>query len=332
MIQISTDNGGSWTELDRFAGPTNDGAFQSTAYDITSYMSATTRIRLISSPTMGNFDQVYFDNIQVAVTGALTCPGTDHFVINHNGVGINCLAEPMSVTAALSDGTTDTTYTGTVTLDTQSGTGTWTLASGNGVFNDATADDGLATYTFDALDAGVANFELDYQSGVSTIDVDAYDGTIRDDDSEGNLVFYSSGYTVTEAPLSNPPGVIDTTITPRTAATDFTLYLAAYGQTPSDPTCGIIESYDGPQNVNFWSTYVDPGTGTLSMTVDGNTISTTEGGSVSQLVNFTSGQGSITVNYPDAGMMNLGMKDITTTNPELPNGVIGASLRRMWRS
>ena len=41
---------------------------------------------------------------------------------------------------------------------------------------------------------------------------------------------------------------IDTQI----AGAPFAIHLAAYGTTPSDPTCGIIETYDGNKPLRFW--------------------------------------------------------------------------------
>ncbi|MDH3418153.1 MAG: hypothetical protein OEM78_01670, partial [Gammaproteobacteria bacterium] len=66
----SSDGGNSWTELDRFVGEgtnTSDATYQSVSYDVTAYISANTRVRFISSPTFGNTDIVYFDNVEIAV-------------------------------------------------------------------------------------------------------------------------------------------------------------------------------------------------------------------------------------------------------------------------
>ncbi|HEC19499.1 MAG TPA: hypothetical protein ENI97_09155 [Gammaproteobacteria bacterium] len=327
-IQVSADGGSSWSELGRLSGPANDGGYTTTSYDITAAMAANTRIRFITSPTMGNNDRVYFDNVQIAVDWTVSCPTLDHFVLSHNGTGIHCLAEGIAVSARLADNSVDTSYVGTIVLDTQSGAGSWTLSSGAGVFSDATPNDGLATYTFAAADNGAASFLLDYQTGTPSIDVDAYDGAIRDDDSEGLLVFSPSGFTVTAAALSNPPpGTIDTTIPAQTAASDFPLYLAAYGTTANDPVCGIIESYTGAKNLKFWSSYIDPATGTLPVQVDtvnafGSEAAADAG--ASQSVTFSSGQAVITVNYADVGQISLAMKDDTVT-ADLPTGIRGTS-------
>ena len=269
--------------------------------------------------------------IQVDMNDTHPCGSVlDHFVVSHDGFGINCLTEQnITITATQADGSTYTGYTGSIVLDTQSTNGTWTLNTGTPAnFADATADDGLATYTFDAADLGVAVFDLDYQSGTPSIDVDAYEGATRDDDSEGNLVFSPNGFTVTASPLAVPfLGVVNTTIPAQTAASDFPLYLAAYGQTATDPTCGIIEEYTGAKNLKFWSSYNNPGTGTLPVKVNtvnafANEVAADAGGT--QAVTFTNGQAAITVNYADVGQITLAVKDDLVT-ADLPTGIRGGS-------
>ncbi|VAW97800.1 hypothetical protein MNBD_GAMMA20-1125, partial [hydrothermal vent metagenome] len=265
--------------------------------------------------------------VAVAMNETRPCAGTlDHFVISHDGSGINCLAETITVTVAAADGSTVSTYTGSISLDTQTTTGSWGLNAGGGSFVDAVAGDGLASYTFAAADAGVAIFNLDYRSGPASIDIDVFDGVIRDDDTEGSLVFSPSGFVVTAAPLSNPPPVlIDTGIVAQTAASDFPLYITAYGQTPTDPVCGIIEAYDGVKNIKFWSSYNDPLTGTLPVSINSNAIADNEAVSATQAVAFVQGQAAITVNYADVGDIDVAMKDDSTGNPSLPAGIGGAS-------
>lgn len=327
VVEVSDNGGGSWTMLEDFTGYGTSSS-GSRSFDISAYMTATTQVRFrVNNGYGGNNEKFRVDNVQIEVTTITPCAGTDHFDIDHDTLGISCLNEPVTVWAELADNSTDTSYTGTITLDTQSGTGTWTLNTGNGTFADATADDGLATYTYDATDNGMAIFNLNYSNGTGTVNIDTYEGTIRDDDLEGNLVFSPSGFTVTSTALTNPPpGVINTTIPAQTAATNFTLYLAAFGQTATDPTCGIIETYTGNQSLKFWSAYNDPATGTLQVAVAGSNVATSEAASVSQTVAFTNGQASITVNYPDAGQITLAMKDDTTGNPDLgANGIDGSS-------
>jgi hypothetical protein len=65
-LEISSNGAaGPWAELTRFQGSATDSAYQSFSQDISAYISAATRIRLITSPTMGNMDTVIFDNVQI---------------------------------------------------------------------------------------------------------------------------------------------------------------------------------------------------------------------------------------------------------------------------
>jgi hypothetical protein len=67
-VQVSK-NGAAWVEVGRLSGPGSDFFYQSASYDISAYIGASTRIRFISSPTLGNADAVWFDNVQIAVNG-----------------------------------------------------------------------------------------------------------------------------------------------------------------------------------------------------------------------------------------------------------------------
>jgi hypothetical protein len=70
-VQVSK-NGAAWVEVGRLAGGAfgaNDAGYQPASYDISAYIGANTRIRFISSTTLGPADAVWFDNVQIAVNG-----------------------------------------------------------------------------------------------------------------------------------------------------------------------------------------------------------------------------------------------------------------------
>ncbi len=269
--------------------------------------------------------------LYLRTSGTFACPtaAAPEFVINHDNYGIHCLGESVQVDVVDSlDGTPRDDYAEEVTLDTQTGSGTWTLVSGGGTLVDAVADDGLATYQW-PLGETSAVFSLSYTQGTPSVDVDVYqtsDTLIRDDDSEGTIEFSASGFTLTAAPLSNPPpAVIVPFATTQVAGTDFGVYLAAYGQTANDPACGIIESYTGAQNLSFWFDRVDPAAGLVSPTIDGNVIGASEAGAANQVVSFVNGQAAVTAKYKDAGSLRLFVKDDSGTHPDLPTGIRGAT-------
>lgn len=65
-IEVSANGAaGPWTEVGRLAGPDNDDVYQHISYDISAYISSNTRIRFITSPTMGVMDNVWFDNVEI---------------------------------------------------------------------------------------------------------------------------------------------------------------------------------------------------------------------------------------------------------------------------
>lgn len=251
------------------------------------------------------------------------------FSIIHDGFGINCLDETIRVDAVDSlAGTPRSDYNAQVMLDTQSGRGTWILVSGGGTLTDATADDGLATYDW-PLGETSAEFALSYTNGAASIDVDVYqvsDPSIRDDDAEGNIEFSPSGFTFTAVPLSNPPpGLITPFQAAQVAGTDFAVYLAAFGQTPNDPVCGIIEAYAGPKTLKFWSSYIDPVSGATAIGIDGNPVPVSEAAATDQPVTFTNGQAAVTAKYKDVGRIQISAKDDSPADPDLPNGIRGAT-------
>jgi len=260
--------------------------------------------------TLTSSDQNEIDNVSICTAGG---SNLDHFEISHDGSGINCLDEIIEILAADNLGDAVEDYEESITLDTQSGKGTWSLNSGNGTFSDGTANDGVATYLFHDDDDGVASFSLSYREGNNLLDIDLYqtsDSNIRDNDSESALQFNPDGFTLTQSLLSNPPpATINDPITTQTAGSDFSIHITAYGQTPTDPVCGVIEDYTGDKNLAFWFDYDNPGSGTIAPTVNTTGISTTEAGSVTQNVTFSNGRASVVTRYADVGEIQIHLKD-----------------------
>lgn len=300
-LAVSNDGGATWTTLATYSVSSTSYTGVAHSFDISKYIASNTQIRFLSSGSSARAG-LYVDDIEIRHDGlAPSCSSgdPDHFDIVHDNSGIHCVDEEVGIVARNADDTTTTDYVGTVTLDTQTGTGSWSLLTGNGTLTDATAGDGIATYDFDASDKGEATFHLSYKSGVAAVDVDVTDGSITDDDSEGTLTFSASGFTVTASALANPPPVtINDPVGNQTAGTAFPLFVTAFGTTPTDSECGVIESYDGARTLSLGTDYYDPGTG--SRVASG-------GGAVT----FTAGQAQIAAKYKDAGRIGLTVSDGT---------------------
>ncbi len=255
-----------------------------------------------------------------------TCPlaAAAGFRVSHDGAGIHCAAEPVQVTAVDALGNVLSSYNQAIVLDTNNSAGNWRLLSGNGVLVDATADDGLAVYQFSALDGGSAVFALDYPAGPALVDVDVYQASapgITDNDTEGMLAFAPSGFTVTASALANPPpAVINDPLPNQVAGNTFNLHLTAYGTTPSDAVCGVIETYQGAQTLHAWQVWLNPAGGSRQAALDGVTVGASEAAAVPLSVNFVSGQAVIPAQYKDAGQLRLQVKDQTSASATLYGG------------
>lgn len=220
------------------------------------------------------------------------------FLINHDNNGVYCANESIAVSARDTDGAIMTGYSGSITLDTQTGTGSWSLVSGSGSLVDATSNDGLAIYSFAEGDNGAANFALNYTEGSLLVNVDVYDSDARDDDSEGDITFSATGFSVTASPLSNPPStpINDPVSSPKNAGEAFSIAVAAYGVDPDSGQCGIIETYTGNKNITLGTDYSNPSSGTLSASGSG-------------VVSFSAGQAVINTQYNDVGEIRLTVSD-----------------------
>ncbi|GAA4451173.1 DUF4347 domain-containing protein [Novipirellula rosea] len=111
VIEASSNGGGSWSELDRFAGPTNDGALQSTSYDISSFIASNTQIRFVTNG-MNATESLFVDNVQIqySVVGPvgavadtdLGANEVDEDVANGTTVGVTAFAIDPSDTVSYS--------------------------------------------------------------------------------------------------------------------------------------------------------------------------------------------------------------------------------------
>lgn len=232
-----------------------------------------------------------------------------HFVVTHSGSGIYCLEEPITVTVKDCNDVIKSTYSETIILDTGTDKGTWTLLEGEGVLSDEIVNDGKASYTFSSEDNGVAIFGLTYSEGLTTINIKVVqesDESITDDDSEDPLVFVPSGFL-----LTNNPASTTAYFGPQTAGVGDTLYLKAYGVDPQDATCGVIESYEGSKNLDFWFDYVDPNTGTKQVLIDNTNIGSLEAiATTIANINFAAGiSQSINTKYRDVGRITIHAKN-----------------------
>jgi hypothetical protein len=99
---------------------------------------------------------------QTAIGSITTCDDVDNFLIDIGAVSAStCAPKNITITARDSSNNPILDYNGTVDISTSSSHGDWTLAPGfAGTLNNLVADDGAATYLYDAADSGVVTLSL----------------------------------------------------------------------------------------------------------------------------------------------------------------------------
>lgn len=64
-LEISTDGGVKWFELDRLAGPTTDVELMVSQYDLTIFAPGEATLRFVASPSMGEISRFYLNYVQI---------------------------------------------------------------------------------------------------------------------------------------------------------------------------------------------------------------------------------------------------------------------------
>ncbi len=68
-VEMSSDGGANWTEVERITGPGSDpdASPQSATVDVSAFISATTRLRFVTSPALAANERVYLDNVRICL-------------------------------------------------------------------------------------------------------------------------------------------------------------------------------------------------------------------------------------------------------------------------
>ncbi len=254
-----------------------------------------------------------------AVTAAnfgTTCPfsSVSQFVVTAPSTGSYCQNMTVAVTAQNAMSQTETTYARQITLTTQSNAGTWISTTGGGALSSTV--NGAATYQFVAGDNGVANFRLSYpNSGASPITIKAYQtDTPTILGNSGSINFAPSSLVITDNPVSGAPTAFSSA---QTAGTNFTLYLTAY----SGSSCGVVTNYTGTKTIRFYTTYVNPTTGTLNAKINGvNIANSVDAVQTTQPIIFNNGVATVIGSYSDAGQLMLNVADTASGGPSGQSG------------
>lgn len=216
----------------------------------------------------------------------LTIDNNCRFRISHDGNAGTCSIEPITISVVDSGGVAAPFYSGSVTIsatddNAPANQGTYTLNTGSGSFADATADDGIATYTFVQ---GESQVVLDFQH------------TAQD-----------TGVNFDVVDAGNPTYVVDGAYDPDLVVGACSLRFSHSGNSDA---CSVA-----PVTVSV----VDPGglpivgfTGTVSLSVDSNDGDWSNIDGVGTFANNGGGTASYTFVAGDGGDVVLGYSRFTS--------------------
>jgi MSHA biogenesis protein MshQ len=210
----------------------------------------------------------------------------DHFRIDHDGEGLTCAPENVTVTACANADCSQTYNEPTqVTLGPSgwSGGSTQVFSGGSGTFQFRRNTPGQSTLRLLDSEPTASNITRCYQNGV--------EGDCTLDFSLSGFLFgeASDGYTIDDqlsARSSDP-------ITIRAVKAD-----------PADPQ-SCAPAFNEPKSVGFWFDYSNPTTGTRSLALDAQALGTSSPGTPINLDFDASATAQFTLNYPDAGRLTL---------------------------
>ncbi|MEE8057808.1 MAG: DUF6701 domain-containing protein [Pseudomonadales bacterium] len=322
LLQISAAGSG-WVTLRTYTGNVSG----ADSISLLGYLAADTQLRfVIDDPGTGGSccydasDEAFVvDNVDISVFSSSSCiTGPDHFSIGHAGTAVNCQAEPITITAHLSDESVLTSYTGTIALSTSTGHGDWFLS--DGITSIAVGSDtGNASYTFAAGDNGSVQLLLK-NTNVESLSINVADGSVTETSGAAMsaedlpLNFQPTGFRfydgVAATPIKTQLSGKDSDITDQGLLSD--LYLQAINTNTATGACEAL--LVGPQNIGFTFECVNPASCSsvsgIDLKINGTSIPAVSPSTVPVPVSLDFGGNTVDfasfkLNYRDAGSIRL---------------------------
>ncbi len=225
------------------------------------------------------------------------------FEITTSADALTCEPHPVFIQVLL-DGNPATDYVGLINLSTSTDKGVWNKLNADGTLTDVgSADNGQASYQFVASDQGIIELGL-FNNIASDLTVSVSSGAVS---NVSNLISFRPFQLKSELSCNNG---IDASPCFTTANLPFALTLTAVGKDPDADGCEVIEEYTGDKNLKFWSSYVEPEVPVgLNVEVNQTVIEKNATDATEQSVTFLNGVATVSVNYPDAGQIQIHARD-----------------------
>lgn len=214
-----------------------------------------------------------------------------------------CAASTVGIEARDSGGAVIAGYTGTITLSTSSGRGTWALGSGPAPTGTLVAgsNNGAATYTFAAGDRGAVRLSLTHELA-QNVTVTATDGTRS---ASGSAIQFRDNAFVFAEDLSARVAGSNVAVAGRPH--DFTISLVR--RDPSTGSCGPATSYSGSRSLKFWRTDTGGSFTAPSVVTPVLSVPSAQPASNNLTLAFTAGVASFNLGSSDIGRYALNALD-----------------------
>jgi MSHA biogenesis protein MshQ len=226
-----------------------------------------------------------------AITNLGSCGGLDHFELAYASNGLTCIPSAITLKACENEDCS-TLYTEDINITFDPATG-W-------VTNPVTISSGTASLNLQHTTAEAVVVDIAASSVAPTGALQCFANNVADPNC--SISFDEAGFILDIPTLTACKPSADATIS------------AVKKSNISDQCVGALT---GIQSVNFWSTYSSPTTGNNTVAISGSTISTSSPGSSVDLDFDINGEAAFTVQYDDAGQVQIDAEHTATNGLEL---------------
>ncbi len=249
--------------------------------------------------------------IQADMNATHPCAALAGFTIDvGTGSASTCTPHAVTITAQSTAGGTLTSYTGTISLSTSSGHGTWSVKTASGTLSDPTADDGAATYTFVAADNGSIVLDL--------ANVHADDLTITVSDAAAGVSSTSTVVSFRDNAFVVAPTTCTGASCPGTGSTEVVagrghgFRAELWRRDPSTGSCAIATAYDGSKGLKAWVVRDGDDPGGAAPSVAGTALPDAAPAANNLTLAFTAGVATFTLETTDVGKYAIALRDDTS--------------------
>lgn len=238
------------------------------------------------------------------------------FLIDVGG-GSASTCSPKSITITARDGSNNklTGYTGTISLSTSTNRGTWaktgTSSNANGTLTPG-SDNGAATYTFTAADAGDIVLTLDNQRA-QALTITVTDSSAGKSNTSATLTFSHNAFVIAATDILGDDVV---------AGRDHTFTATMMRRDPTTGNCGAATAYN-VSNLRMWLTRNGNDPGGAAPTVNSVSLPNSQPGSNNINLSFTNGIALFSLRTTDVGKYAINLAD--TSNSFASSTVTGSS-------